>query len=89
MEQHQIIDIARQGILVGLTVSLPLLGVALIIGLIVSIFQAVTQIQEMTLTYLPKLIGMAIIGLLTGNWALTTLIKFMHECFEQMARVMK
>lgn len=89
MEQEQILNIAREGIMVGLTISLPVLGTALVIGLIISIFQAATQIQESTLTYLPKLVGMATVGLLTASWALSMLIKFTHTCFENMTRVMR
>lgn len=89
MEQEHVLNIAREGIIVALTIGLPTLLTALVIGLIVSIFQAATQIQETTLTFLPKLIGMAAVGLLTGNWALSVLIKFIHVCFENMTRVMR
>lgn len=83
MEQTVVIDIARQGMTVGLMVTMPILAVALFTGLAVSVFQAVTQIQEMTLTYVPKLIGAAIVILAMGNWMLTTLVKFTHVCFDQ------
>lgn len=89
MEQEQILNIAREGMIVGLTIGLPILLTALIIGLIVSIFQAATQIQETTLTFLPKLIGMAVVGVVTSNWALSILIKFTHMCFENMTKVMR
>ncbi len=68
-------------------VLLPVLAVSLFLGLLVSIFQALTQVQEMTLTFVPKLIGVAIVLALMGNWMLSTLVQFMHLCFERIAFV--
>lgn len=87
MEQAAVMDVARQGIMVSLMVSMPILAVALFFGLAVSIFQAVTQIQEMTLTYLPKLIGAGLIFIFMGGWMLSTLVNFMHYCFDMATRV--
>jgi len=75
--------LGRQGVEVALMVSLPILAVTLFLGLLVSVFQAVTQVQEMTLTFVPKLVGVAIILAFMGNWMLTTLVQFMHLCFER------
>lgn len=66
-------------------VSLPILAVTLFLGLLVSVFQAVTQVQEMTLTFVPKLLGVAVILAFMGNWMLTTLVTFMHTCFQRVA----
>jgi flagellar biosynthesis protein FliQ len=85
MEQSFVLDIGRQGIEVALMVSLPILSVTLFLGLLVSVFQAVTQVQEMTLTFVPKLIGVAIILAMMGNWMLTTIVTFTHTCFERIA----
>lgn len=79
---------ARQGMIVATMVSLPILAVCLFCGLAVSVFQAVTQVQEMTLTYVPKLIGAGIVFLLSGTWMMTTLVSFMRMCFEQASRVL-
>ena len=87
MTHGEVMDIARQGVIVGLMVTLPVLAVALFTGLAVSVFQAVTQVQEMTLTYVPKLIGAAIVVLVMGSWMLTTLVKFAHMCFDHAAQV--
>ncbi len=87
MDQNFILDIARQGIMLAFTISLPILGVALVIGVLVSIFQAITQVQEMTLTFLPKLLGVVIVGILLGNWMITKLVAFMQFSFEHMARL--
>ncbi len=71
----------------SLMVTMPILAIALFTGLIVSVFQAVTQIQEMTLTYLPKLIGAGLIIVFMGGWMLSTLVNFMHVCFDLASRV--
>lgn len=85
MEQSYVLDIGRQGIEVAIMVSLPILAVTLFLGLLVSVFQAVTQVQEMTLTFVPKLLGVAVILAFMGNWMLTTLVTFMHTCFQRVA----
>lgn len=85
MDQANALAVARQGIEVGLTVLLPLLAVCLFLGLLVSIFQALTQIQEQTLAFLPKIIGVAVVGALMGNWMLTTVVNFTHLCLERVA----
>lgn len=73
--------------MVGLMISMPILAIALFTGLIVSVFQAVTQIQEMTLTFLPKLIGTGLLIIFMGGWMLTTLVNFMHYCFDMATRI--
>ena len=88
MEQNVVLDLARQGMTVALMVSLPILAVALFVGLLVSVFQAVTQVQEMTLTYVPKIIGVGLVIMFFGSWMLTTLVSFTRLCFESAARVM-
>lgn len=87
MTQGAVLEVARQGLIVGLLITMPVLAIALFTGLIVSIFQAVTQIQEMTLTYLPKLIGAGIILVAMGGWMLSTLVTFMRNCFEIASRM--
>lgn len=85
MEQSYVLDIGRQGIEVALMVSLPIMAVTLFLGVLVSVFQAVTQVQEMTLTFVPKLIGVAIVLAFMGSWMLTTLVSFMQACFQRVA----
>lgn len=87
MNHAVVMDLARQGMTVALMVTLPVLAVALFTGLAVSVFQAVTQVQEMTLTFVPKLIGAAIVLLTMGSWMLTTLVKFTHLCFTHAAQI--
>jgi len=87
MDQAPVLELARQGFVVAAMVALPVLAVALFIGLIVSVFQAVTQVQEMTLTYVPKLVGAGLVVIALGSWMLGTLVGFFRLCFEHAARV--
>ena len=87
MDPKSAVDITQQGIQVALMVSLPLLCVTLFIGLAVSIFQAVTQVHEMTLTCVPKMLGAAVLLGFVGNWTLQKLVAFTIVCFEHAARV--
>ena len=64
-----------------------LIAVAVVIGLIISILQATTQIHEQTLTFLPKLIGMAIIGIMTGSWMLHKLTAFTERIFDIISKI--
>ena len=82
-------DLARHALTVALMVSLPILAVSLFTGLSVSVFQALTQVQEMTLTFLPKVIGSAIVIMLMGSWMLTTLVRFTHLCLDHAAHVLR
>jgi flagellar biosynthetic protein FliQ len=82
-----VLDIGRQGIQVALMVSLPILAVTLFLGLLVSVFQAITQVQEQTLTFVPKLIGVGLVLTFMGGWMLNTLVKFTSLCLERIATV--
>jgi flagellar biosynthetic protein FliQ len=87
MDSKTALDLAQHGMQVALMVSLPVLAVALFVGLVVSVFQAVTQVHEMTLTFVPKLVAAAIVFAIMGNWMLQQLVGFMQLCFEQASRV--
>ena len=82
-----VIDIARETLLVIIKTSAPMLLVSLIVGLIISIFQTITSIQEQTLTFVPKLLGVAFIGILLGNWMLHTIMGFTRRIFELIIKV--
>lgn len=87
MEQYFAVDLARQGIEVAIMVLLPILATALFVGVMVSVFQALTQVQEMTLTFVPKLAAVALVMTLLGNWMLTTIVTFMQHSFMRIADV--
>ncbi len=73
--------IGRQALELTLLVSAPLLLTALVIGLFVSIFQAATQINEMTLSFIPKLLGMFVVLIIAGPWMMGLLLDYMQRLF--------
>jgi len=79
-----IIELALQTMLVALKLSAPILVTSLVIGFTVSLFQSMTQIQEFTLSFVPKLIGVGVALLLSGNWMLHTLVDFTNDLFERL-----
>lgn len=84
MSDTTIIDIAMQTMLVALKLSAPILLTALSIGFAISLFQAMTQIQEFTLAFVPKVVGIGVALILSGNWMLHTLIDFTVDLFERI-----
>jgi flagellar biosynthesis protein FliQ len=79
-----VLDIALQTMLVALKLSAPILVPALVIGFVISVFQSMTQIQEVTLSFVPKVIGVGISLLVCGNWMLHTLIAYTHDLFARL-----
>ncbi|HOD82594.1 MAG TPA: flagellar biosynthesis protein FliQ, partial [Phycisphaerae bacterium] len=75
------IDLARQAVSLTLVLSLPVLLTVLAVGLVVSLLQAITQVQEQTLSFVPKLLAGAAAILLAGPWALERLIEFSRAMF--------
>ncbi len=84
MSDTAIIELALQTMLVALKLSAPILVTSLVIGFTVSLFQSMTQIQEFTLSFVPKLIGVGVALLLSGNWMLHTLVDFTQDLFERL-----
>lgn len=82
MTEEVIIDIFTQTLVLIIKVSAPMLLVSLVVGLIISIFQTITSIQEQTLTFVPKLLAIFLTLILTGNWILTSLKEFIIELFQ-------
>lgn len=81
MNEIIVIDIARQAIYLVLKTAAPMLLASLVVGLVVSILQTVTSIQEQTLTFVPKLIAVFLILMLFGGWIMNSLKEFMVELF--------
>ncbi|CAN5909778.1 flagellar biosynthesis protein FliQ [soil metagenome] len=84
MTPQLVVDLARNSIMVALMLSAPMLIVALVLGLLVSVLQAVTQIQEQTLAFVPKLLGVAAVFLIALPWILQTLIRYTTELFRSI-----
>ena len=76
MGPDQVLQLGVDAMTVAVLLSMPLLGITLILGLIVSIFQAATQINEMTLSFIPKLIGLVVVLIFLGPWLLDIIIVY-------------
>jgi flagellar biosynthetic protein FliQ len=74
-------DLARHALMVALLVAAPMLVVALVVGVLVSVVQTLTQIQEQTLSFVPKLIGVAVVFLVALPWILQLLVQYTIELF--------
>ena len=79
MSDVQVLEIFSNAMVMASKLAGPLLGVALVVGVGVSLFQTVTQIQEMTLSFVPKVIGLAAVLLLAGNWMLRELVSYSQQ----------
>ncbi len=89
MTEADVVEISTQMIWVIIKCSAPLLLVSLIVGLIISIFQTVTSIQEQTLTFVPKLLAIFITLLLTGNWIMNNCVEFFRLLCESFSVLVK
>jgi flagellar biosynthetic protein FliQ len=76
MNQDTVVNLASQAMSLALKIAGPLLLVGLVVGLVISVFQAVTQIQEQSLTLIPKIIGIAVVVVLLGPWMLGQLVSY-------------
>jgi flagellar biosynthesis protein FliQ len=84
LNQDVVISLAMQAMQVALKVGLPLMLVGLIVGLLVSIFQAVTQIQEQTLSFIPKILGLVAVIAIAGPWMLSTIVDWTTDLWQQI-----
>jgi flagellar biosynthetic protein FliQ len=82
-----VLTLVQQALFVTVLVSAPLLLTALVVGLVVSIFQAATQINEMTLSFIPKLLAMFAVLVLVGPWILATLVDYVQRLFASIPTV--
>ena len=84
MDDSAVLDIALQSLLIAAKLSAPVLLTALVIGFAISLFQSVTQIQEVTLSFVPKAIAVGVALLVTGNWMLHELVSFTTGLFDRI-----
>lgn len=83
--QDAVLDIARDAIYTIVIVAAPMLLTALIVGLIISIFQTVTSIQEQTLTFVPKIVAVFLVMILAGSWMLNTMLELITELWSNFS----
>ena len=81
MNQDTVVSIVTQAMEVGLKISLPVLLVGLVVGLVISVFQAVTQIQEQTLTFIPKILATVAVIIIAGPWMLDQILTWTQELY--------
>ncbi len=88
MNEGMVFDIFNRAIALILTSAAPMMITALIVGLIIAIFQATTQIQEQTLAFVPKIIAIFLVLLISGPWILSSVVEFTQELFKSMVDLM-
>ena len=87
MTETIVLSVLKDGIQTAILVAAPILLTATLVGLLISIFQATTQIQEQTLTFVPKLLAVALVGILMGSWMLRVTVSFTTRIFELIANM--
>ena len=87
MDQTQVLAVGQQGLMLLLMVSAPVLLVVLVVGLVVSIFQAATQINEATLSFVPKVLAAVATLAIAGPWMLTTLVEYIQRTLQAIPTV--
>ncbi|MBM3397020.1 MAG: flagellar biosynthesis protein FliQ [Betaproteobacteria bacterium] len=84
MDVSAVVDLGRQALWISVLISAPLLGVALVVGLVIGVLQAATSINEMTLSFIPKLMALALALAIFGSWQLVTLVDFARSIFQRI-----
>lgn len=87
MEQGEILELFHSAMYVGFKIAAPLLIVSIVIGLVIAIFQAATQIHEQTLTFVPKLLVLALMLLILGSWMIETFTEFFNQIFSLISGI--
>jgi flagellar biosynthesis protein FliQ len=84
VNEDVVINVSMQAMQLAFKVAMPLLLVGLAVGLVISIFQAVTQIQEQTLTFIPKLVAMGVVLVVAGPWMLDQVVSYTHQLYSEI-----
>jgi flagellar biosynthetic protein FliQ len=84
MNQDVVINVSMQAMQLAFMVAMPLLLVALVVGLVVSVFQAVTQIQEQTLSFIPKIVAMGVVLLVAGPWMVNQVVAYTQQLYSSI-----
>lgn len=87
--EERVLDIMRTAILMIIKVSAPMLLVALVVGLIVSVFQTTTSIQEQTLSFAPKIVAIFLAMIVFGPWMMSTLIEYINELYHSFSMFLR
>ena len=87
MTENLVISVLKDALYVGIATSAPILITATLVGLAIAILQATTQVQEQTLTFVPKILIASLVGLLVSSWMLHKLIDFTYKIFEIISNI--
>lgn len=89
MTENMVMELGRGALVMALMLSLPLLVVSLVIGVLVGLLQAITQVHEMTLTFVPKILGMFLVLALLGPWMLQQLLRYVVSLFGSLPQLVR
>ncbi|MCX7522395.1 flagellar biosynthesis protein FliQ [Microbacterium sp. STN6] len=84
MDTNMVMDIGMQGLIVAAKLAAPILITALVVGFAVSLLQSITQIQEVTLSFVPKAVAVAVALLIAGHWMISEIVTFTNEMFDKI-----
>lgn len=87
MNDQGVMQLAGHALTTAAELAAPILAVSLVIGLLVSLFQSVTQIQEFTLSFVPKLLGISLVLLVSGHWMISRIVAFTDAAFQMLPRL--
>jgi flagellar biosynthetic protein FliQ len=88
MTPEAVLDIGTQGLLVAAKLAAPLLITALVVGFAISLLQSITQVQEVTLSFVPKIVAVGIALLIAGNWMISEIVQFTHTMFDRIPQLL-
>ena len=84
MSPEAVLDIGTQGLIIAAKLAAPILVTALVVGFAISLLQSITQVQEVTLSFVPKIVAVGIALLITGNWMIAEMIAFTNDMFSRI-----
>ena len=84
LETALVVDLGREALWVAVLIAGPLLGIALIVGLVIGIIQAATSINEMTLSFIPKIAALVAVLILLGSWQISVIVDFTRKLYERI-----
>ena len=84
MDTAMVVDLGRESLYVAVLIAAPMLGIALVVGLIIGIVQAATSINEMTLSFIPKIAALVLVMIGLGSWQISVIVDFTRRIFERI-----
>lgn len=84
MDTAMVVDLGREALWVAVVIASPLLGIALFVGLLIGIIQAATSINEMTLSFIPKIAALVVVLIVLGSWQISVIVDFTRRIFERI-----